>query len=302
MSGPYLCTMHAALVLLVAAACLPFSSVGQTMSFGGGQLLVENGTTVTIQGDVEWQLAPDAVLVNDGVIDLGNSAVLSEPQGAAISGSGIERCLYNGSGPWADINPGGLGLHLSNSASSGPISIHRGHVPFTAGAGDVSVARWFRIDALDNTDLPLQLLFSYDETELNGLDESTLMLHASPDPVGSWSDLTGSADAGGNTVSGAAQQVYAYFTLYEGDVLGIGDALADTPALRAWPTVAEDVVYVRCGGCDPASRLVIVDARGRQVLDRNIGSGPLTIPVDQWSSGVYSLNIVGIGSLKIVRP
>lgn len=293
--------MRVALVPLVAAACLPFYSFGQTMSFGGGQLVVESGTTVTIQGDVEWQLGPDAVVVNDGVIDLGDSAVLSEPPGAAISGSGMERRLHATSGAWTDINPGGLGLHLSNSASSGSITIHRGHVPFTAG-GDVSVARWYRIDVLSNAVLPVQLLFSYDEGELNGLDEGALVLHASPDPVGNWSDLIGSADVADNTVSGAAQQVYAYFTAYEGDITGVNDAQRDASALRAWPTVAGDVVNVQCGGCEPKSRLVVVDARGRQVLDRTIGSGPVTIPMDHLSSGVYSLNVVGIGSLKIVRP
>lgn len=300
--GLYICPMRAALVLLIAAACLPFSSFGQTMSFGGGQLMVESGTTVTIQGDVEWQLAPDAVVVNDGVIDLDDSAVLSEAPGAAISGSGMERRLHTTSGPWSDINPGGLGLHLSNSASSGSITIHRGHVPFTAGGGDVSIARWYKIDALDNSDLPVQLLFSYDEGELNGLDESALVLHASPDPVGNWSDLIGSADVAGNTVSGAVQQVYAYFTAYEGDITGVDDEQADASPLRAWPTIAEDVVNVQCRGCDPRSRLVIVDARGRQVLDRTIGSWPVTIPVDHLSSGVFSLNVIGIGSLKIVRP
>lgn len=298
----YLCPMRATLVPLAIAACLPFSTRGQTMSFGGGQLLVESGTTLTIQGAIDWQLAPDATVVNNGLVDLGGSATVSEPSGAAISGTGMERAQHTASGPWADIVPGGLGLHLSNSSPSAPIIIHRGHVPFTAAGGDASVARWYRIDALSNTDVPVQLVFAYDEDELNDLDEGALVLHASPDPVGNWSDLIGAADPVGNSVSGALQAPFTFVTAYAGDITGVGHEKGDRPALSVWPTVAEDMVRVQCSACTAASRLMVVDASGRAVLDRTLGAGPLTIPVDQWKSGMYSLTIAGIGSVKFVRP
>ncbi|MDX9751350.1 MAG: hypothetical protein RBT71_09755, partial [Flavobacteriales bacterium] len=61
---------------------------GQVMHLHGGLFTVAEGTTVTIEGPVVWQMAADAAVVNDGTIDLGTEARLEEAPGAPLVGTG----------------------------------------------------------------------------------------------------------------------------------------------------------------------------------------------------------------------
>ena len=138
--------MKLALVIL-SVALLPVLSVAQTMQLSSGSLQVLNGTTLTIEGPIEWVISPGSTVVNDGVIDLGTQAQLNEPVGGPVVGTGVERATHVGPGPFAGIEPGGLGAMLSTEDALNDLVVERGHAPYAHSGSVEGVARWYRIES-----------------------------------------------------------------------------------------------------------------------------------------------------------
>jgi hypothetical protein len=85
------------------------------------------------------------------------------------------------------VNPGNLGLLLSSGQNLGSTVIRRGHVSQVNGAGrGNSIDRFYDVLPSNNTALGATLRINYFDEELNGLDESTLVLWKSEDQV-NWS-------------------------------------------------------------------------------------------------------------------
>ncbi|HMC97140.1 MAG TPA: hypothetical protein VKG92_05790, partial [Flavobacteriales bacterium] len=129
----------------------------QAVSFSGGSMSIAAGTNVVLNGPLVWQLSADAVVVNDGLIELGEQAQLEESAGAPITGTGTEHALLPLTGPLVAAEPGGLGLTLSSALSEGTVSVTRGHLPRTATNGAVGIGRWFAVGADPATNGTLDL-------------------------------------------------------------------------------------------------------------------------------------------------
>ena len=87
---------------------LPTSIKGQTVLLPGSGMQVLPGTTVRVAGNTTWQLPAGSQLINDGTIVVGASGSLSEAEGAAILGSGVERTTRTYGAPLTGEDPAGL--------------------------------------------------------------------------------------------------------------------------------------------------------------------------------------------------
>jgi len=76
----------------------------------------------------------------------------------------------------AGVNPGNLGATISSSANLGLTTISRSHVPNSVSGLGLSIERAFNISPANNANLDATLRFDYFDAELNGVDESNLIL------------------------------------------------------------------------------------------------------------------------------
>ena len=99
-----------------------------------------------------------------------------------------------------------MGLAITSEKDLGSTLIERGHEILTDG-DTTSILRFYNIAPSNNSDLNATLVFSYDESELNGLAEKDLSLYLIPDSDPGWIKLGGIVDTQANTVtaSGIAQ-------------------------------------------------------------------------------------------------
>ncbi len=82
----------------------------------------------------------------------------------------------------------------------GSTTITRSHGQQT-GNGNQSILRTYDISPTNNSELNATLVFHYDDSELNGLDESTLILYCSVDGGSTWQPMGGSVNTTENTIT-----------------------------------------------------------------------------------------------------
>ncbi|MEJ2616483.1 MAG: T9SS type A sorting domain-containing protein [Ignavibacteriaceae bacterium] len=99
-----------------------------------------------------------------------------------------------------------MGLTITSEKDLGSTLLERGHEILTDG-DTTSILRFYNIAPSNNSDLNATLVFSYDESELNGLAEKDLSLFLIPDSGPGWIKIEGIVDTQANTVtaSGIAQ-------------------------------------------------------------------------------------------------
>ena len=127
-------------------------------------LLLENGANLKI--------------LNNGLLDLGNTTTLQESGGKITDGSvKATRPMVNAP---SSLNFAGLGAILSTTQNLGETMIIRTHDIETVN-GDMSINRYYDIMPSHNSGLNATLGFRYFDSELNGLTESDLTLFRSDD-------------------------------------------------------------------------------------------------------------------------
>lgn len=142
------------------------------------QLTVQSGTNVNILSGTTIELISDTLHIedsttinNDGVVILSDSSFINEANGYPISGSGYEIISKQINNTLTGSNIGGLGLQLFNNTNVDSMIIKRSHQDIY----NTAVLRNFELP-LGYTDLD-SLIFIYDTTELNGLDNNLLKLY-----------------------------------------------------------------------------------------------------------------------------
>ncbi|PEN12333.1 hypothetical protein CRI94_15040 [Longibacter salinarum] len=119
--------------------------------------------------------------LNGQVIDLGTTGMLDEADGQTVTGtSGHITATRFLNAPNA-VNVGGLGARITSDENMSATTVTRGHAPQTGSSSNEGIARYFDIQPGVNSGLNATLEFFYDDTELNGLDETTLELWRSDD-------------------------------------------------------------------------------------------------------------------------
>jgi len=185
------------------------SSGNQTITNSGGETF-NNLTVNKIGGDVQLSnnitvngtltLTSGDVDLNDKTITLGSSATLSETTGNTVKGTtGIITTTRSINAPSSN-NIGGMGAELTSSADLGSTIITRGHTAQT-GDNNTGITRYFDITPTTNTGLNATLVFHYDDSELNSLTESELILFKSTDNGSSWTQMGGTVNTSENFVT-----------------------------------------------------------------------------------------------------
>ena len=226
-------------------------------------------TAVTTVSSATLVVGGGAVLdLNGGTLTFGADGTLNETGGGRVTG-GLLTATRTLSAPSA-VNVAGLGAVLTSSADLGLTTVIRGHMAQT-GSGSESIARYYDIAPSTNSGLDATLAFTYDETELNGLDEELLELYRSADGGATWMRQGGSVDPSANTITLSGIDTFSRWTAGSTDAplpveLARFDAVADgSSALLNWETAGEtgnagfDVEHEQA---DAWQRLGFLEGRG----------------------------------------
>lgn len=289
------------IVLSAPLLALGFGAMAQVMVLQTGQLTVTEGTTITLEGPLTWQVAPAATVINDGTIDLGATATLAEAPGAAITGSGAETTTRTLDGPLAGAEPGGLGLAFTHDQGLGTITVTRGHTPITTPSGS-SIARWFALECAPAEGLELAL--RYDPTELNGLDPTTLVLHRFAPSSGYWQPLPGISDIDAHTVTGSASAPWERLTAFHADMTTDAGGAPSTPLnVRVHPTITTGPVWMEALQGVPITRVELFDIAGRRhAVEVALTGSTAHMDIGHLGAGAYVLRINGESSHRLVKP
>lgn len=138
--------------------------------------------------------------LNGKIITLSTTGYLSETAGNTVKGAtGSITTTRTLSAP-SNLNIGGMGAVLTSAANLGVTTITRSHTIQVVNGGN-SIARFFDITPANNSGLNASIVFKYDNTELNGLNENTLSLYKSTNSGTSWNIQGGTRDTTNNTIS-----------------------------------------------------------------------------------------------------
>ncbi len=258
-------------------------------------MLVNTGTAITIPSGHSLELSSNSDVENNGTLTFNGSARLTETPGFPIYGTGTEVSLSVQGSPMAFTQPGGLGIWFDQGQATDSLRITRGHGALLNDLGQAGVARWYAVDA-DQWPSGGGIYFYVDNTELNGLATSQLVLHQSA--AGSnWSFIPGVLDAN-NVLAGVPVNSLGTFTLFADSLVASVDESNPSASLNVYPNPANDMVVVT--GLDENAPLQVYDAHGNLVRveesGRSITSRALSI--GSLANGLY---VIRIGRLSVIR-
>jgi hypothetical protein len=155
------------------------------------------GANVTVNGNL---LVSDSNLITGTyTATLASGATITETSGFAVEGR-VQTTRTAAMG--VNQTFGGLGIEI-NAAGAAPGSTTVLRVTGTAQtvSGNPGIKRYFDITPTVNAGLNATIVFHYQETELNGLTESSLGLYSSTDGGTTWTSRGGVVDITANTVT-----------------------------------------------------------------------------------------------------
>ncbi len=157
--------------------------------------------------------------LNGKVLTMLPSATLTETPGNTFVGSsGFLVTTRNLNAP-NNLNVGGLGAQITTGSDLGLTEIKRGQNAQTLPTGNQGISRWYSIKPFNNSNLDATLVFHYDDSELNGNDESKLSLFKSTNAGVSYNSNGGTVNIVLNEVTQDNIVSFARFTV--GSSLGI---------------------------------------------------------------------------------
>jgi hypothetical protein len=155
----------------------------------GGNINVNTGTLSVVNQDLS---------LNGHWIIFDSTATLSETAGNTVKGPlGYITTTRLLAYPLAN-NIGGFGLEMISDDDFGYTEIRRGHAPQSANSVQ-GILRYFDVFPGLDQDQEANLIFHYDESELNGNAESDLQLYRSPDGGINWVAVPGVLNIVSNT-------------------------------------------------------------------------------------------------------
>jgi hypothetical protein len=162
------------------------------------------------------------VLYNGGLLNFNNLLVRLLGNAAFKNESPSSRSFTDGTG-YADLstilnaptlaNPGKLGAIITSSQNLGNTIIRRGHKPQTGLGLGSSISRFYDINVANNTGLNATLRLHYLDSELNGVDESTLTLWKSTNGTTWTNEGFTSRDTAANYVEKTGIDGFSLWTL-----------------------------------------------------------------------------------------
>ena len=182
-----------------------FYNIRVNKTSGDVQLLSNinaSGTVTIVSGDID---------LNGNVLSLGAAGTLIESAGNTVKGtSGTITATRTLNAPSSE-NVAGMGAEITSAANLGSTSITRGHG--VQGVNTNHILRYFDITPNTNTNLNAVLVFRYDDSELNTLTESELILFKSTDQGAIWMQMGGTINTTINTVTLTGIDGFSRWTL-----------------------------------------------------------------------------------------
>lgn len=172
--------------LITANSTIEYNGITpQTISastFNFANLKINNPAGVTLQsGDSIpglLHILNGDLNLNGDTITLLDTARIFETQGNTVTGNGSIRITKNINNPnFLDV--GGLGLVITSSANFGQTTVKRTWSSQNVAPGKPSIKRCYDISPFNNTALNANIIFRYDNSELDTLREHKLELYRS---------------------------------------------------------------------------------------------------------------------------
>ncbi|MCB9317030.1 MAG: T9SS type A sorting domain-containing protein [Lewinellaceae bacterium] len=190
------------------------------LNSGGGpfyNLILHHDVTLnnSIQIEQALSLINADFELNGSVITLSPGATMSEQPDNTVKGPlGHIITTRNLNAP-GNQNVGGMGFELTTGADLGSTEIIRAHAPQTI-LGNAGILRYFDVTPSNNSGLNAGIVFHYDDSELNGNNESELDLYRSDDGGNSWIYVAGNRDPDANTYTATGIESFSRWTLNSG--------------------------------------------------------------------------------------
>ncbi|MCB2229636.1 hypothetical protein KQH82_02895 [bacterium] len=222
----------------------PATLVNVTMSGNQGITL---GDDMTVNGVLA--VNGSDMYTDSYAITLADGASIVEDSGYTVKGTVLATKTVSQS---VAENFAGLGLELTAaSAEPGTTTVTRVTNDPQSIGGVLGIGRYFDISAANNTGLGATMVFHYDESELNGIDEDSLSLYSSTDGGFNWTYRGGTVDAVNNTITLAGIGSFSMWTAggvaLEGQAISAQSGSWTDPATwvgGAIPVMDDDVLIV----------------------------------------------------------
>jgi hypothetical protein len=239
-----------------------------------------------------------------GCIAFAPLAMLDEPPGWPVRGSGSEDVHPFINASALDLEPAGLGFVLTTTIAPGQLDLERGHTSYMDTLGRVSLLRWYRSTSSTAVGLDATVRCTYDTTELNGIPEGNLQLFLRQGADSLWYPLPSGLNMVQKEASVAMQDSLGTYAFFDGT---IGTVVREEPVvtsstLEVFPSPATTSLEVR--SCDALLRWVeIVDASGRILLRAapTPASSSMRIDVHALQPGHYSLRTDDGRAIRFIR-
>jgi hypothetical protein len=288
--------MRAASIILLW--CLGGHAFAQDISLSGGTLTVGAGTTLRIDGNLLWTLAPDGQLVNNGRIEFPPGSSLDEGAGTPVTGTGTEHSWIIA--PVQNEQPGGLGFAFTLASVPAPLELVRGHQPLSLINGEESIARWYRFEQAPSAQLQ-QPVFHYHPSELNGQQADALDLYHADDPLGPWTPLFADEALPPFALTLWELEPRTWITAFHADATTSATAEDGAPSFRVWPSPTSGPVHVVSLSGEPITRVDLVGGDGRLAPAPAVHQGSeLVLDLAHHAKGMYVLVVNGRHTFKLV--
>ncbi len=163
------------------------------------------------------------ITFTSGLIDLNNNNILMHPAALLLGESEASRIIGPAGGyieitntlnAPSGVNPGNLGAIITSAANMDNTTVRRGHRSQVNGFGmGNSILRYYDIIPASNTSLNATLRFKYFDAEMNGLNESTVIMWKSDDSLHWSSQSFTSRDIAANYVEKTGIADFSRWTL-----------------------------------------------------------------------------------------
>ncbi len=241
------------------------------------------------------QLINGDLNLNTKIFTLLPTATLSETPGNTVKGDdGYLITTRNLNAP-VNLNVGGMGATITASSDLGSTVIKRGHSIHYFPNGLQSVQRYFEITPTNNSVLNGSLIFNYDDSELNGITESSLSLFSSTNSGSSYNSETAILNTLSNTLALTGVTSFKKYTAGDGKTGFInltasieGFYNTSTSQLNSGDTVK---VYLR----NSFSPYLIVDSAKAKL---NINNLTAYLTLRNAPSGNYYINVKHRNSIE----
>jgi hypothetical protein len=266
------------------------------------------GANVTVNG--VCSLPGSDITTGSYVLTLGPAASLVESDGKTVVGTATATRTASQS---VNETFGGIGLEVNAAgAAPGVTTVTRTTGTALDINGTPGILRHFDVSPAVNSGLDATVVLHYDESELNGIDESNLTAYSGAG--GSWTKLASTLDPTGNRVTVTGIDAFETITLGPESSTGVDDG--GTPAVTRLVSIYPNpfnpstrIVFdlsarasVHIGIYDVSGRLVCIlkdgmlDAGRHEMTWRGVSDSGASV-----SSGVYFCRMGANGTLQTFK-